>query len=250
MNTSTETAADGTGAQRRRRSHGYHSEQHRTGRLGWLRAAVLGANDGIVSTSSLIVGVVASGAGPGTILMAGTAGLVAGAMSMAAGEFVSVSSQADAEQADLEIERREIEEDHEYERRELADIYVARGVSPELALQVADQLMAHDALEAHARDELGISDLAKARPVEAALSSAVAFAAGAAVPLFVVLAAPQGLRSSAVAGATLASLGLLGTLAAAVAGAPVLRGALRVVLWGAGAMALTAVVGRALGGAG
>lgn len=226
---------------------GHHAEHHRSGRLPWLRAAVLGANDGIVSTSSLIVGVVASGATPQAILVAGTAGLVAGAMSMAAAEFVSVSSEADARAADLEMERRALAENHDYELRELADIYVARGVAPELALRVAEQLMAHDALEAHARDELGMSELARSRPGQAAVSSAIAFATGGLVPLLVVLLAPPELRFTAVAGSTLCSLATLGALAAAVAGAPVLRAAARVTLWGAGAMLVTGLVGRAFG---
>jgi VIT1/CCC1 family predicted Fe2+/Mn2+ transporter len=224
-----------------------HREQHRADRIGWLRAAVLGANDGIVSTASLVVGVAASGASRGAVLVAGVAGLVAGAMSMAAGEYVSVSSQADTEEADLARERKELATDDAFERSELAGIYVARGVSPWLAKQVADELMAHDALGAHARDELGISDLQRARPVQAAFASATTFAVGAALPLVVGLLAPLSILAASVIATSLVCLAALGALAAAAGGASPWVGAGRVTIWGALAMALTYAVGALVG---
>ena len=224
-----------------------HSEQHRTHRVGWLRAAVLGANDGILSTASLLVGVAAAHASRGAVLTAGVAGLVAGAMSMAAGEYVSVSSQADTERADLARERRELEEDDEGERKELAAIYIGRGLGPLLAKQVADQLMAHDALGAHARDELGISANLTARPVQAALASGATFSAGAAMPLLTVLVAPDTGLVPIVFGTSLFFLAGLGLLAGFAGGAPMLRAAVRVTFWGALAMGLTAAVGALFG---
>lgn len=224
-----------------------HRERHRSGRSGWLRAAVLGANDGIVSTSSLILGVSAAGIPGDEILIAAAAGLVAGAMSMAAGEYVSVSSQADTEQADLERERRELAADGEHEHRELADIYISRGLSPGLANQVAHELMAHDALGAHARDELGISEIYNARPAQAAFASAASFAAGAFLPLLTVLLASEASLVPAVAGMSLVFLAALGAIAARVGGAGALKGAVRVTCWGALAMALTAGAGRLFG---
>ena len=224
-----------------------HREIHRTTRIGWLRAAVLGANDGIVSTASLVVGVAAADAGRGEILVAGVAGLVAGAMSMAAGEYVSVSSQADTEHAELERERRELSADADLERAELAGIYVARGLDPALARQVAAQLMAHDPIGAHARDELGISETLTARPVQAAVASAATFSLGAAMPLLCVVVAPTWSLGRVVAGSSLVLLAALGGLAARAGGAPVRVGALRVAFWGAIAMALTAGVGALLG---
>ena len=224
-----------------------HRERHRTGRTGWLRAAVLGANDGIVSTASLVVGVAAAHATSHDVLVAGVAGLVAGAMSMAAGEYVSVSSQADTERADLERERVELATDAEHEHAELAAIYVHRGLDPSLAKQVADQLMAHDALGAHARDELGISDTLGARPVQAALASAGTFAVGAALPLLTVVIAPGAYLLPVVAGTALVFLALLGGVAALVGGANAAAGAVRVTFWGALAMALTAGVGALFG---
>lgn len=220
-----------------------HRERHRTDRIGWLRAAVLGANDGIVSTASLVLGVAAADATRGSVMIAGIAGLVAGAMSMAAGEYVSVRSQADSEQAALNLERAELEADHQGERRELSAIYVGRGLDPELAKQVAEQLMAHDALGAHARDELGISDTLSARPLQAALTSAASFAVGAAMPLLTVALASESWSSPIVAGTSLVFLAALGGLAARVGGANVRAGALRVTFWGALAMGLTAGVG-------
>jgi vacuolar iron transporter family protein len=224
-----------------------HREQHRAERIGWLRAAVLGANDGIVSTASLVVGVTASGAPRSAVLVAGIAGLVAGAMSMAAGEYVSVSSQADTEEADLTRERKELATDDAFERAELAGIYVARGVSPELARQVADQLMAKDALAAHARDELGITDLQRARPVQAAFASATTFAVGAALPLVVGLIAPLAVLTISVGAASLLSLASLGALAARAGGASPWVGAWRVTIWSALAMAMTYAVGALFG---
>jgi len=224
-----------------------HRERHRTARIGWLRAAVLGANDGIVSTASLVVGVAAAHAARGEVLVAGVAGLVAGAMSMAAGEYVSVSSQADTEAADLERERGELRANVEHERAELAAIYVDRGLEPALARQVAEQLMAHDPIGAHARDELGISEVLTARPVQAAFASAGTFALGAAIPLLTVLVAPERALSTAVALTSLALLALLGGVAARVGGARVGVGTLRVAFWGALAMALTAGVGALFG---
>jgi VIT1/CCC1 family predicted Fe2+/Mn2+ transporter len=224
-----------------------HSEVHRSDRIGWLRAAVLGANDGIVSTASLILGVAATGATTNQVVVAGTAGLVAGAMSMAAGEYVSVRSQADTEEADLSRERRELATDDKSERAELAAIYASRGLDPDLARQVADQLMAHDALGAHARDELGISEIQRARPVLAAAASAGTFAVGAALPLLIVLLAPAGALTVAVVVTSLACLGALGALAARAGGASAGIGALRVTFWGAFAMALTYGVGALFG---
>ena len=224
-----------------------HRERHRTERIAWLRAAVLGANDGIVSTASLVVGVAAAEATRSTVLVAGIAGLVAGAMSMAAGEYVSVSSQADTEKADLERERRELETDEEAEREELTSIYVARGLDWPLAKQVSDQLMAHDALGAHARDELGISETLTARPVQAALASAVTFAVGASMPLLTVAVVPERNLIPLVAGTSLVFLALLGGLAARAGGASTRVGVLRVTFWGALAMILTAGVGSLFG---
>jgi VIT1/CCC1 family predicted Fe2+/Mn2+ transporter len=224
-----------------------HRERHRTDRIGWLRAAVLGANDGIVSTASLVIGVAAASAGRGEVLIAGVAGLVAGAMSMAAGEYVSVKSQSDTEEADLAREKAELALDSGAEHRELAGIYVKRGLDPGLAEQVASQLMEHDALGAHARDELGISDTLSARPVQAALSSAASFTAGAVLPLLIVLLAPVGVLPWAVAASSLAFLAVLGTVAARTGGASVLKGAWRVTFWGALAMAITAAVGALFG---
>jgi VIT1/CCC1 family predicted Fe2+/Mn2+ transporter len=218
-------------------------ERHRIGRIGWLRAAVLGANDGIVSTASLLLGVAAANGTKSAVLVSGFAGLAAGALAMAAGEYVSVSSQADTERAELEVERREQAQDAEAEARELAEIYVARGVDPGLAQQVAQQLMTHDALGAHARDELGISLHSRARPLQAAIASAAAFATGATVPLMAVAASPESLLPFSVAGASLVCLPGLGALAARVGGAPMRTGALRVALWGVFAMAVTAIVG-------
>ena len=224
-----------------------HIESHRTQHIGWLRAAVLGANDGIVSTASLIVGVAAASVSPGNILLTGIAGLVAGAMSMAAGEYVSVHSQADTEKADLSRESAELKANPAAEQRELTGIYVARGLDPDLAQQVAEQLMAHDALGAHARDELGISETLAAQPVQAALASAASFAVGAALPLAVTaLASSHGLIFW-VSGMSLAFLALLGALAARVGGASALIGAARVTFWGALAMAATAGVGALFG---
>jgi VIT1/CCC1 family predicted Fe2+/Mn2+ transporter len=224
-----------------------HRERHRTDRIGWLRAAVLGANDGIVSTASLVIGVAAANAGRGEVLVAGVAGLVAGAMSMAAGEYVSVKSQSDTEEADLARERAELALDSAAEHRELAGIYVTRGLDRELADQVASQLMEHDALGAHARDELGISDTLSARPVQAALSSAASFTAGAVLPLLIVLLVPSGVLTWAVAASSLAFLAVLGTVAARTGGASAIKGAWRVTFWGALAMAITAAVGALFG---
>jgi VIT1/CCC1 family predicted Fe2+/Mn2+ transporter len=224
-----------------------HGEQHRTGRAGWLRAAVLGADDGILSTASLILGVAAAHGGRDAILIAGMAGLVAGAMSMAAGEYVSVQSQADAERADLKIERSELKADDKAERRELAAIYESRGLDRTLAMRVADQLMAHDALGAHARDELGITETLRARPLQAAMASAASFSLGAAMPLLVAAVAPPSTLSPCVAASSLVALAVLGALAARAGGASVTRGALRVLFWGAVAMAVTAGVGTVFG---
>jgi VIT1/CCC1 family predicted Fe2+/Mn2+ transporter len=225
----------------------FHREVHRTQHIGWLRAAVLGANDGIVSTASLVVGVAAAKATHEAILVAGVAGLVAGAMSMAAGEYVSVSSQSDTEKADLNREREELASDSEREHRELAAIYVDRGLDPALAKQVAEQLMAKDPLAAHARDELGISETITARPIQAALTSAVTFAIGAALPLATVVMSSLAYLIPLVAGMSLVFLALLGALAAYTGGAPVMAGATRVTFWGAMAMALTAGVGALFG---
>ena len=224
----------------------YH-EAHRSHRVGWLRAAVLGANDGIVSTASLIIGVAAASTAHEGILLAGVAGLVAGAMSMAAGEYVSVSSQSDTENADLELEKKSLDQDFEFEKDELAKIYKARGVDPGLAQQVSEQLMAHDALGAHARDEIGISESGKAQPVQAAFSSAGTFTVGAALPLVVAWAVPGSLLILFVAVSSLIFLALLGGIAARAGGAPITVGAIRVTFWGALAMALTAGVGRMFG---
>jgi vacuolar iron transporter family protein len=225
----------------------HRKEVHRTGRIGWLRATVLGANDGILSTSSLVLGVAAAHATHSNILVAGVAGLVAGAMSMAAGEYVSVHSQADTEEAELELERAELKADDKGEHKELMAIYVARGLDPSLAKQVAEQLMVHDALGAHARDELGISETFRARPIQAALASAASFAVGATMPLLVTAAAPGAGLIPLVAGTSLMFLALLGGLAARVGGAGVAIGAIRVTFWGALAMALTAGTGWLFG---
>lgn len=224
-----------------------HTERHRTDRIGWLRAAVLGANDGIVSTASLVVGVAAAQGSPQSVLMAGVAGLVAGAMSMAAGEYVSVHSQADTENADLARERAEIEADPAAEQRELEAIYVARGLDSGLARQVAAQLMSHDALGAHARDELGISQAFAARPVQAALASAASFALGAALPLAMTWLAPEGALIGWVSATSLCFLALLGAVSARAGGAAIGTGALRVTFWGALAMAVTAGIGALFG---
>ncbi|MGC3875055.1 VIT1/CCC1 transporter family protein [Halomonas sp. GXIMD04776] len=224
-----------------------HHEGHFSQRSGWLRAAVLGANDGIVSTASLVMGVAASGATQGNVLIAGVAGLVAGAMSMAAGEYVSVSSQADTEKADLHRERLELKAHPEFERRELAGIYVKRGLDASLADQVAEQLMENDPLAAHARDELGLSEVYAARPLQAALASAAAFAVGAALPLLTALIMAPRFLMVATAGSSLVFLALLGSLAARAGGASILVGATRVTFWGALAMALTAGVGKLFG---
>jgi VIT1/CCC1 family predicted Fe2+/Mn2+ transporter len=224
-----------------------HSERHLVDRIGWLRAAVLGANDGIVSTASLIVGVAAASPVVGEVLLAGVAGLVAGAMSMAAGEYVSVSSQSDTEMADLARERAELATQPEQERQELADIYVKRGLSADLARQVADQLMAKDALGAHARDELGISEITTARPVQAALTSAATFAVGAALPLAMVFIAPADKLVYVVSAAALLFLALLGAVGAWAGGANIARATLRVSFWGAFAMGLTAAIGAMVG---
>jgi len=224
-----------------------HSESHRTHRIGWLRAAVLGANDGIVSTASLIVGVAAADSSRSSVLVAGMAGLVAGAMSMAAGEYVSVSSQSDTERADLDRERGELAADGESEHAELAAIYVGRGLDRELANQVATQLMAKDALSAHARDELGISDTLSARPVQAAFASAGSFTIGAVLPLLLVLLVPRSALVWTVSGGSLLFLALLGSLAARAGGSPVWNSVVRVTFWGALAMSLTAGVGALFG---
>ena len=224
-----------------------HPESHLVSRIGWLRAAVLGANDGIISTASLIVGVAAAAAKQNDVLIAAVAGLAAGAMSMAAGEYVSVSSQSDTEQADLARERKELSEHPEFELDELASIYVKRGVDPALARQVAQQLMAKDALTAHARDELGISEISTARPVLAAVTSAAMFSAGAAMPILMVVVSPAGVLVPIVSAASLGFLALLGAIGAMAGGANVLRATARVTFWGAFAMALTAGIGRLFG---
>lgn len=224
-----------------------HPETHLVERIGWLRAAVLGANDGIVSTASLIVGVAAASPNTSEVLLAGVAGLVAGAMSMAAGEYVSVSSQSDTEAADLAKERQELLTQPEFERQELADIYVKRGLDADLALKVADQLMAKDALGAHARDELGISEVTAANPVQAALTSAATFSVGAAFPLLMVFITPAARLVPVVAVAALVFLAVLGAVGAKAGGANVARATLRVTFWGAFAMALTAVIGALVG---
>jgi VIT1/CCC1 family predicted Fe2+/Mn2+ transporter len=224
-----------------------HRERHRAGRTGWLRASVLGANDGLLSTASLVLGVAAAHATHSNVLVAGIAGLVAGSMSMAAGEYVSVHSQADTEQADLALERAELKADDQGEHKELMAIYVARGLKPALAKQVAEQLMDHDALGAHARDELGITETFRARPIQAALASGGSFAVGAAMPLLVAALAPAAGLILLVAGTSLLFLALLGGLAAGAGGAGVTMGAMRVTFWGALAMALTAGVGWLFG---
>lgn len=224
-----------------------HPERHYTNRIGWLRAAVLGANDGIVSTASLVVGVAAANTAKSGVLVAGVAGLVAGAMSMAAGEYVSVSSQADTEFADLAREQRELKEDRSSEQEELTQIYVKRGLTLTLARQVASQLMDHDALGAHARDELGLSDIHQARPMQAAIASAAMFAVGAALPLIVVVISPQSLLIPAVAASSLVCLALLGALSAQAGGANIAVGVARVTLLGALAMALTTAIGAVFG---
>jgi VIT1/CCC1 family predicted Fe2+/Mn2+ transporter len=226
-----------------------HRESHRTDRIGWLRAAVLGANDGIVSTASLVVGVAAANSANSDILITGVAGLVAGAMSMAAGEYVSVSSQADTEQADIARERNELATDDQKEREELAAIYEKRGLDTSLAKQVAKQLMAHDALTAHARDELGISEMTTAKPVQAAFASAGTFAVGAAMPLLMVLITPRVALIPVVIATSILFLSLLGGFGAYAGGAPVIKAALRVTFWGVLAMALTAGVGALFGAA-
>ena len=223
------------------------NEQHHTGRIGWLRAAVLGANDGILSTSSLVLGVAAANATHRSIMLTGIAGLVAGAMSMAAGEYVSVHSQADSEEAELTLERTELRTDNKGEHKELTAIYVARGLNPVLAKQVAEQLMTHDALGAHARDELGISDTFRARPIQAAFASAGSFAGGAVLPILVIAIAPVSTLISLVSGSSLALLALLGGLAARAGGAKVVMGAVRVTFWGGLAMAMTAGIGWLVG---
>ena len=224
-----------------------HAEYHRVDRVGWLRAAVLGANDGIISTASLIVGVAAVSTKPSEILLTAIAGLVAGSMAMAAGEYVSVSSQADTEHADLARERAELGTDVAREREELAEIYVKRGIARDLATQVADQLMAKDALGTHARDELGISEISTARPVQAALTSAVTFAVGAAMPVLMVAISPANRLVPFVVIASLAFLAALGTIGAKTGGADIIKGAVRVTFWGALAMAATAGIGKLFG---
>jgi VIT1/CCC1 family predicted Fe2+/Mn2+ transporter len=227
-----------------RHARRWHREDHRSDRAGWLRAAVLGANDGIVSIAGLVVGVAASGASPGAVLASGVAGVVAGAMSMAAGEYVSVRSQVDTEHADLAKERQELAEQPELELAELTHIWTRRGLDPALAHEVAVQLTAHDALGSHARDELGITETLRARPLQAALASAAAFAAGSLLPIAAVLAAPASRVAPVTIAATLVALCLSGALAARTGGAPIVRGAMRVVFWGAAAMGAAALVGR------
>jgi vacuolar iron transporter family protein len=224
-----------------------HTESHLVHRIGWLRAAVLGANDGIISTASLILGVASAAVAKSDVLLSGVAGLVAGAMSMAAGEYVSVSSQSDTEHADLEREERELSDNPKFEKEELAQIYVARGVKLDLARQVAQQLMAKDALGAHARDELGISEISTARPVQAAIASAATFSVGAAAPLLLALLSPSNLLLPVVSVGSLAFLGILGMISAKTGGAAVFRPTVRVMFWGALAMALTAVIGALVG---
>lgn len=227
-----------------------HGELHRGDRIGWMRAAVLGANDGLISTSSLVVGVASAQPEPGAILLAAVAGLAAGALSMAAGEYVSVSSQSDTEEADLARERRELADTPEAERTELAEIYIGRGLTRELAFQVADQMTAHDALGAHARDELGIQELTRARPIQAAIASAAAFVAGAAPPAVLAALLPSGMLTPGIVLATLVLLLVLGGVAAGLGGASWIRGALRVAFWGAVAMGCTSLVGLLFGAVG
>lgn len=222
----------------------HHNRMHRSHRVGWLRAAVLGANDGIVSTASLVIGVAAASAARESILLAGLAGLCAGSLSMAAGEYVSVHSQSDTEKADLELEKKHLAEEPEFELRELAEIYEQRGLEPDLALQVAQQLMSHDALAAHARDELGITETMTARPLQAAGFSAVSFALGAILPLGIALLVSYALIIPVVAAGSVVFLGILGAVAARAGGAPIVPAALRVLFWGAIAMGVTALVGR------
>lgn len=224
-----------------------HNEMHRSHRMGWLRAAVLGANDGIVSTASLMIGVAAAASDHGAVMLAGVAGLFAGALSMAAGEYVSVHSQSDTEKADIELERKHLAAEPEFELRELATIYEGRGLDPELALTVAEQLMAHDALGAHTRDELGISEITTARPLQAAMFSAVAFSVGAALPLSVAWFSPVTTLIWVVAASSLVFLAMLGAVAARAGGAGMLTGAVRVLFWGAIAMVATALAGKLFG---
>jgi len=224
-----------------------HLETHRAHRIGWLRASVLGANDGVVSVSSLVVGVAASGAASSSIMLTGVAGLVAGALSMAAGEYISVQSQADTENADLARERQELADDPDRELEELKGIYIDRGLEPDLAQQVAEQLTAKDALGVHAREELGITETLKARPLQASLASAAAFAIGAIVPILAALVSPKDIVGWVTSAATVITLAALGSLAAFAGGAPILRGAIRVTFWGALAMAITAGVGKLIG---
>lgn len=224
-----------------------HNEMHRSHRVGWLRAAVLGANDGIVSTSSLLIGVAAADSGRSAILLAGAAGLIAGALSMAAGEYVSVHSQADTEKADLELERKHLELEPEFEMFELTEIYIGRGLDPELAQEVAKQLMEHDALAAHARDELGITETSAAQPLQAAFFSAVSFSLGAALPLATVWLAPHEYVIGSTASFSLIFLAVLGAVAANAGGADMIKGSVRVLFWGALAMAATAIVGKLFG---
>lgn len=226
-----------------------HTENHRAHRIGWLRAAVLGANDGVVSVSSLVVGVAASGTTQSNVLLTGVAGLVAGALSMAAGEYISVQSQADTENADLAKERRELAEEPESELEELTSIYVARGLDRELARQVAEQLTARDALTTHAREELGITETLMARPIQASMASAAAFSVGAIIPILAAYFAPPNVVGTVTGVATIVTLTALGSLAAYAGGAPIWRGAVRVTFWGALAMAITAAVGRLFGAA-
>jgi len=224
-----------------------HAEKHHTGRVNWLRAAVLGANDGLISTASLVVGVASAQSSDQAVLLAALAGMVAGALSMAAGEYVSVSSQADTESADLAKEKRELAANPKAERAELAGIYAARGLPEPLATEVADHLMAHDALGAHARDELGITEVSRARPLQAAMASAASFAAGAFPPLLAALVVPRSFLMPAIAGSSLLLLAILGASAARLGGAPMTKGAVRVTFWGAVAMGATALVGRLFG---
>jgi len=227
-----------------------HSERHYINRIGWLRAAVLGANDGIISTASLVIGVSAANVARADVLTAGIAGLVAGAMSMAAGEYVSVSSQADTEKADLEREKKELETDEAYEREELTNIYIERGLEPSLAREVSRQLMAYDALSAHARDELGLSEISSANPIQAAFASAISFSIGALLPLLIVFISPGNLMMQLVGGGSLVCLAVMGGVAAQAGGANIYIGAVRVSVWGAIAMVVTAIIGSLFGSIG
>jgi len=227
-----------------------HSERHYINRIGWLRAAVLGANDGIISTASLVIGVSAANVARADVLTAGIAGLVAGAMSMAAGEYVSVSSQADTEKADLEREKKELETDEAYEREELTNIYIERGLEPSLAREVSRQLMAYDALSAHARDELGLSEISSANPIQAAFASAISFSIGALLPLLIVFISPGNLMMQLVGGGSLVCLAVMGGVAAQAGGANIYIGAIRVSVWGAIAMVVTAIIGSLFGSIG